>query len=204
MRKNVAELVATPRSWYETEFCTATTSTCMVSPMPTPKMNMYRASTQLFKDASIIDNKYAPSVIIAVPRMGKILYRPHRVTNRPDVTEAASIPSMTGRIRRPDAVGLTPFTSCMNSGRKVSAPNMASPITKPMALAALNTEARNSLSGMTGSSARCSTMTKPTARTTPSSAVRTLGAESQAHVIPPRLAKRIKDVADPASNAVPA
>ena len=40
MRKNVAALVATPRSLYDTAFCTATTSTCMIRPMPTPKMNM--------------------------------------------------------------------------------------------------------------------------------------------------------------------
>ncbi len=39
-RKNVALEVATPRSWYDTEFWTATTNTCMISPSPTPKTNM--------------------------------------------------------------------------------------------------------------------------------------------------------------------
>src|ERR1700733_15003596 len=52
------------------------------------------------------------------------------------------MPSINGRMRRPDAVGLTPLTICMYSGRKVSAPNMAKPMTKPMELAALKTRSR--------------------------------------------------------------
>ena len=69
------------------------------------------------------------------------------------MTDAPSMPSISGRMRSPDAVGLTPLTICMNSGRKVSAPNMANPMTKPMALAALKTRSRKSFSGITGSAA---------------------------------------------------
>ncbi|CAM5732253.1 hypothetical protein SMICM304S_11283 [Streptomyces microflavus] len=36
-RKNVAPEVATPRSWYETAFCTTRTRTCMTRPSPAPK-----------------------------------------------------------------------------------------------------------------------------------------------------------------------
>ena len=69
------------------------------------------------------------------------------------MTEAPSMPSISGRIRSPDAVGLTPLTICMYSGRNVSAPNMAKPMTKPMELAALKTRSRNSFNGITGSAA---------------------------------------------------
>ena len=82
------------------------------------------------------------------------------------------MPSISGKMRRPDTVGLTPLTFCMNSGRKVSAPNMAKPMTKPMALAAVKTRTRKSFSGITGSAATRSTKTKATASTTPSTAVR--------------------------------
>ena len=114
------------------------------------------------------------------------------------------MPSISGKIRKPDAVGLMPFTFCMNKGRNVSAPNMAKPMTKPMALAAVKTRTRKSESGMTGSAAARSARTKATARTTPTVAQATLGTDPQAHEIPPRLAKRIRDVADPARSSDPA
>ena len=100
----------------------------MVSPMPTPKTNMYRASTHPFVDASIIDSRNAPTVIIAVPSIGKDLVpAPPRDQTGGDPPKHTSIPSMTGRIRSPDAVGLTPFTFCMNSGRKVKCPEHGQP-----------------------------------------------------------------------------
>ena len=111
---------------------------------------------------------------------------------------------MSGRMRSPEAVGLTPFTFCMNNGRNVSAPNMAKPMTKPMALAAVKTRTRKSASGITGSAATRSAKTKATARTTPTTAQAMLGTDPQAHEIPPRLAKRMRDVADPARSSVPA
>ena len=40
---------------------------------------------------------------------------------------------MSGVSRSPEMVGLSPFTTCMYRGRKVMAPNMAKPTTKPMA-----------------------------------------------------------------------
>ena len=59
----------------------------MTSPIPTPKMNMYSAMTQPLVEALNSDSSQAPRVIKPVPTMGKIRYRPHRVTNRPDITE---------------------------------------------------------------------------------------------------------------------
>ena len=81
---------------------------------------------------------------------------------------------------------------------------MAKPMTKPMALAALKTRSRKSLSGITGSAAERSTKRKATASTTPRTAVAMLGTETQAHEIPPRLAKMMSDVADAASRRLPA
>ena len=88
------------------------------------------------------------------------------------MTEAPSMPTISGRMRRPETVGLTSFTFCMKSGRKVSAPNMAKPMTKPMELAAEKTRMRKSFMGMTGSAAAISTKTKATRSSTPIPAVR--------------------------------
>ena len=110
---------------------------------------------------------------------------------------------MSGNSRNPDNVGLTFFTSCKKMGRKVSAPNMAKPMTKPMELAALNTLSRNSLSGITGSLARCSTTRKRRVATTPATTRATLLSDPQLHEMPPKLAKRMNNVAAPESMRVP-
>jgi hypothetical protein len=81
------------------------------------------------------------------------------------------MPSINGRIRRPETVGLTPFTFCRNRGRNVNAPNIAKPITKPIALAAEKTRTVKRCSGITGSAATRSTNTNPTAIMTPTAAV---------------------------------
>ena len=112
---------------------------------------------------------------------------------------APSIPNMRGNRRRPDSVGLTFFTSWRKSGRKVSAPNMAKPMTKPMELAAVKTRSRNSLRGMTGSLARCSTRRKRRVSTMPPTTSATLLSDPQLHEMPPRLAKRMSSVAAPDS-----
>ena len=72
-----------------------------------------------------------------------------------------------GNRRTPDSIGLIPFTSWRNRGRKVSAPNMANPTTNPMALAAVNTELAKRLRGITGSAARRSANKKATPMTAP-------------------------------------
>ena len=116
---------------------------------------------------------------------------------------APSNPNMRGNKRKPDSVGLTFFTSCKKIGRKVSAPNMAKPITKPIELAALNTLSRNSLRGITGSLARCSTRRKRRVATTAATTNATLLSDPQLHEMPPRLAKRMNNVAAAESVRVP-
>ena len=46
-RNNVVPEVATPRLRYSTEFCTASTSTCITMPSPKPKMKKYRLISQV-------------------------------------------------------------------------------------------------------------------------------------------------------------
>ena len=48
--------------------------------------------------------------------------------------EVSSRPAISGTSRSPEMVGLTPLTTCMYCGRKVIAPNIENPTTKPMAL----------------------------------------------------------------------
>ncbi len=81
---------------------------------------------------------------------------------------------------------------------------MAKPITKPMELAALKTRTRKSFSGITGSAATRSAWSQPTPNATPSTAVAMLGTDTHAHEIPPRLAKMMSDVAEPARRRDPA
>ena len=63
------------------------------------------------------DSRYSPTVIVAVPTIGKILYRPHLLISCPVTIEVASRPAIIGSSRSPDTVGLTPLTICMYCGR---------------------------------------------------------------------------------------
>jgi hypothetical protein len=116
-RKNVAPEVATPRSAWLTAFCTAMTSTCIEAPMPTPSTNMDSETASVPVLASSRDSRNSPSVMTAVPAIGKILYRPHLLTSWPVVIEVSSSPAIMGSSRSPDAVGVAPFTICMYCGR---------------------------------------------------------------------------------------
>ena len=86
---------------------------------------------------------------------------------------------MTGSMRRPDWVGLAPFTVWKKTGRKVRAPNMAKPTTKPTALAAEKTRLAKRRSGSTGSAARRSTTRNRAVATTPSTTRPIMKAEPQ-------------------------
>ena len=55
-------------------------------------------------------------------------------------------------------------TCCMYTGRKVIAPNIANPTTKPIADEITNTLLRNSRGGITGSRTRRSTRMNPTTK----------------------------------------
>ena len=62
---------------------------------------------------SIRDSKTNPSAMIAVPAMGKILYRPVRPTSTPLPRDVTSRPATIGSVRSPDMVADTPSTNCM-------------------------------------------------------------------------------------------
>ena len=126
-------------------------------------------------------------VIRAVPMIGKILYRPHLLTTCPEPMEATSSPPINGKRRTPDSMGLMPRTSWKKRGRKVRAPNMANPTTKPMALAERNTEVANRLNGMTGSRARRSARTNATPKTTPATSSPSMNGDDHGYEVPPKL-----------------
>ena len=78
------------------------------------------------------------------------------VITRPEMIEAASRPAISGISCSPASVGLSPRTVCWNSGRYVSEPKSAKPITSPIALVTRKTGFANSRGGSTGSAARLS------------------------------------------------
>src|SRR5258706_3944608 len=147
-------------------FCTAITSTCTVAPMPTPNTSRYSEASPVLVDGPRCDSRYRPTVKVAVPTTGKILYRPHLLISCPVPMEVASRPTISGSRCRPEIVGLTPRTICRYCGRYVSAPNIAKPTTKPIAEAAVNTGCLNRCSGSTGSAAPRSATTQPAVNTT--------------------------------------
>jgi hypothetical protein len=97
----------------------------------------------------------------------------------PETIDVNSSPPMTGRSWRPDSVGLSPRTTCWNSGRNVSAPNSAKPTTRPTALVTANTRLRNSVGGRTGSRARFSATRNAPVAATASTPMPTMNGEPQ-------------------------
>jgi hypothetical protein len=69
-RKKVAAEVATPRSPRSTLLCTASTSTCMTRPSPSPSTTMSAEMVAWVVWASRRDSSSMPTHIIAVPAMG--------------------------------------------------------------------------------------------------------------------------------------
>ncbi len=73
VRKNVEVAVATPSWEYGTEFCTATTRTCMTRPMPSPVTNMKMATSPYGVWGPSRVSKSRPTARTAVPTMGNTL-----------------------------------------------------------------------------------------------------------------------------------
>ncbi len=159
VRKNVTPEVATPRSEKSTVFCTISTSTCMLMPMPAPSTTRYSDCSRVDVSGPIRDNNTKPIAITAVPTTGKILYFPVRPTITPLLSDIVSIPTTIGRVCSPDVVADTPSTNCMNVGRNVSAPSIAKPTTNDSAQQTAKTGSRNNRIGRIGSWARNSTAT---------------------------------------------
>src|SRR5258708_147206 len=135
----------------------------MVAPMPAPSTAMYSEAAKVLVVGARWDRRYRPTVMVAVPTTGKILYRPHLLISWPAPIEVASSPAISGSSRRPETVGLTPLTTCRYCGKYVSAPNIAKPTTKPIAEAAANIGCLNRGGGRTGPAGRRLATPKPTA-----------------------------------------
>ncbi len=70
LRKNVADAVATPMSSGRASFCTASTSTCMTRPSPTPTTTMYAEATHGGVSTPSSESRNMPTTRIAVPAIG--------------------------------------------------------------------------------------------------------------------------------------
>ncbi|MNP63792.1 hypothetical protein D3C76_1592320 [compost metagenome] len=79
------------------------------------------------------------------------------------------------------------FTTCMYSGRKVTAPNSDTPTMKPIRPASTKVRWRNRCSGMIGSAARRCSTTKPTRPIRANSDRHSTSSEAQGNRLPPRL-----------------
>ena len=83
------------------------------------------------------------------------------------------------------------------------APNMARPITKPIALATRKTLEPNSDSGMIGSAARRSCQMKAASRATPAAARPRMAGEPQAYSFPPHVVRRMIALTPAVSSSAP-
>ena len=100
--------MATPISFWSTEFWTASTSTCMTIPIPTPTTSMQPAAVQIELPVPSRESRSRPTAMTNVPTIGNTLYRPVREITRPLTIEVASSPSIRGRSWRPDSSGSRP------------------------------------------------------------------------------------------------
>ena len=105
-RKKVAELVATPMSLASTAAWTAMVRVCMSWPRPRPTTNIAIARNQ--NGLSIVMNvsNRKPVAVVAVPDFGKMEYLPVRAMICPEPIEASIRPAISGRVAKPDCVGV--------------------------------------------------------------------------------------------------
>ena len=102
----------------------------MTMPMPSPSMSIETDVVIVVVDADTRDNSPRPSVARAptairlrrqngtVQRRGRLLVGQRLdTTSCPETIEAVNIPTIIGSICNPEEVGLTPFTTCRNTGR---------------------------------------------------------------------------------------
>ena len=113
-------------------------------------------------------------------------------------------PTIMGSISSPDSAAEVPEDICRNVGTKAMAANMPRPRVKPMAVALTKIRLRNRLSGMIGSSARRSTMTKAAAATSrPAPKAQVRGESQPSSFLPPKSVKKIRQVVATESSSTP-
>ncbi|CAM5238775.1 hypothetical protein STANM309S_04186 [Streptomyces tanashiensis] len=103
-RKKVTPEVATPRSSWETAFCTTTTRTWMTRPSPAPKTKKQTLIDQVELVSDRLWRRSRPSPVRAVPTIGKTFQRPVRETIWPETVEVSSTPRTIGSMWTPDMV----------------------------------------------------------------------------------------------------
>src|ERR1017187_3519104 len=121
----------------------------------------------------------------------------------PDPVEQMIRPTRSGKSCRPEVVGDSPCTIWQNTGRQVIAPNMAKPTMKPTTLVTEKPRLENKCSGSPGSVARRSTSTKTPTSTKPATPKVIIVGEPQGYVVPPRLVKSTRKLAESVRTAAP-
>jgi hypothetical protein len=126
-----------------------------------------------------------------------------RLTKRPVNIDAGTVPSMRGRTRSPEFVALTPATTWRNKGMNSVAPKVAAPTMKIPNTRTRITSLENSRSGSSGSGARASHATNPTAAAIPKAMRPMVDAEPQPYCWPLHATANSSGVTDVVSSAAP-
>ena len=90
--------------------------------------------------------------MVAVPKIGKILYRPVRCMIRPTISEVPISPTMNAVRSSPAMVGVFCFTICRYRGMRTSPPNITMPTKNATTLVTEKTGLRKIRSGKIASS----------------------------------------------------
>ena len=114
------------------------------------------------------------------------------------------MPPIIGNIWRPDAVGLTPFTTWRKSGRYVTDPKSAKPTIRPTAEVMVNVRFANKRRGNTGSVARRSTNTKATSEITAAAISKSIIGDINGRNVPLTSDTRTMALSESARSVVPA
>ena len=84
----------------------------MIWPMPRPTRSIPIIMYQTGNDAWAKANQRKPTAMTPVPMVGKMRYLPVRAMICPLVIDEIMRPRIIGSSRKPDSVGVAPFTSC--------------------------------------------------------------------------------------------
>lgn len=117
LRKNETPEVVAARSAGAAAFCAARIRIWRVRPSPTPSTATSAPITSLLESVCSCESRNIAAATKTSPITGKIFQRPVRVTICPDPVEVTNMPSTSGSVIRPDAVGLIPLTIWRYCGR---------------------------------------------------------------------------------------
>src|SRR5215218_8497142 len=141
-----------------------------------------------------VDSSQSASAVTAMLDSGIHLYRPVLAAIWPVPIALNIRPTIIGSNMNPETVAFTPVTICRYVGRYASAPNMATPMTRPAVVASTKLRLLNSLSGMIGSAALCSAITNAAADTTAMTIRARMVGEFKSYSVPPQEVTRMTEV----------